>query len=363
MYQHHWKNRLLQTLRPLQQQANQVQSWLKLQNLTLTSGKLTGSDTSIRMLTLGSSNLLLQAFFEAASTRSRVIGQVKPLHAAKVFKEYRQNADLILLPCTPFSPPADETSLLLPDYLDATILFDESEEQWRKNLRELNKRGLKQAAKRQYQFRAGSTVQDYELFYHRMLQPYVQQRHGYHAYVESCDAFCADTHGAVLEFVELDGRPVAGFHLKLSARHPLAYFNKIGLSAEASADKHLMRELNCLIYQRMVQLAREAGHHGVHLGQTPPILDNGITWYKAGWGAVFSPNLSLQRYRLHFCSERAPLIQQHAHPLVTLQHGRLCAQLLCNAENREDLQAQARGWQFKGLDALHFSEPGAAGKS
>jgi hypothetical protein len=58
--------------------------------------------------------------------------------------------------------------------------------------------------------------------------------------------------------------------MKLSSRNPYAYFNKIGLCPAASADVQIMRELNCLIYQRMVQLARSEGHHGLHLGITPP---------------------------------------------------------------------------------------------
>ncbi|WP_339940945.1 hypothetical protein, partial [Undibacterium luofuense] len=65
MYRHDWKNRLLQALRPLQMRIRQLRSWISAQPLTKTTGYLQGTSEEICMLSLGSSNLLQQAFFNA----------------------------------------------------------------------------------------------------------------------------------------------------------------------------------------------------------------------------------------------------------------------------------------------------------
>lgn len=353
MYRHDWKNRLLQALRPLQMRIRQVRSWMSAQPLTMTTGILQGSDQEIRMLSLGSSNLLQQAFFDAGHTTSEVLGYFQPSQSADILKQYGTQADLMLLPHTPFAPAATASTLLVPDYLDATIWFNHSEEQWHQHLRTRNKQGLRYAAKRAYQFHRETTEEDYRRFYDDILKPFVHHRHGYSAYVESCAAFCADTYGAVLETVRLEQKSLAGFHLKLSPRNPLAYFNKVGISTESIQDKQIMSELNCLIYQRMVQLARSEGHHGLHLGITPPILNNGITWYKSGWGAEFVPNLTHQRYQLHFTSAKAALIRQHAAPLVALKNGHLIGIVWGEALDAADKIASAEPWKFNGLHSIH----------
>ncbi|WP_374517843.1 hypothetical protein [Undibacterium squillarum] len=353
MYQHHWKNRLLQTLRPIQLRIKQLKSWVRPQPLTMTTGLLQGTSDQIRMLSLGSSNLLQQAFFDAASTRSEVIGYVKPLMAGRLLRQYRDQADLILLPLTPFSDAAPPDALTVPDYLDATIVFRQSGEAWEKDIREMLRRRLKKALKGGYRFERSQHPDDYVWFYRHMLKPYVQQRHSYAAYVEPEEEFCADTDMAVLEFVHLQDQRVGGVHMKLSSRNPYAYFNKIGLCPAASADVQIMRELNCLIYQRMVQLARSEGHHGLHLGITPPILNNGITWYKSGWGAEFVPNLTHQRYQLHFTNSRAAHIRQHAAPLVILEQQRLTGVVWGEAEEAAAKIAEAGAWRFTGLNAIH----------
>ena len=115
----------------------------------------------------------------------------------------------------------------------------------------------------------------------------------------------------------------------------------------------MMSELNCLIYQRMVQLARSEGHHGLHLGITPPVLNNGITWYKSGWGAEFVPNLTHQRYQLHFTSAKAALIRQHAAPLVALKNGHLVGIVWGEAQDAAEKIASAEPWKFNGLHSIH----------
>jgi len=151
----------------------------------------------------------------------------------------------------------------------------------------------------------------------------------------------------------LNDQRVGGLHIKLSSRNPYAYFNKIGLCPSASSDEQIMRELNCLIYQRMVQLARSEGHHGLHLGITPPVLNNGITWYKSGWGAEFVPNLTHQRYQLHFTSAKAALIRQHAAPLVALKNGHLVGIVWGEAQDAAEKIASAGPWKFNGLHSIH----------
>jgi hypothetical protein len=81
MYQHHWKNRLLQALRPVQLRIKQLKSWVRPQPLTMTTGLLQGTSDQIRMLSLVHPTCCSKRF-DAASTRSEVIGYVK--HMADV---------------------------------------------------------------------------------------------------------------------------------------------------------------------------------------------------------------------------------------------------------------------------------------
>lgn len=349
---------LTQQLKRYRQTLRYLNGWRQAVPVTEYSGTLLDSGIPLRLLTLGSSQLITEALFRQAPEK-REIAQLSALQAPGYLHSLQQSQtrsyDLILQPHLPWHG-LNADDLLLPDYLEARIPFRGSYHDWLASLRDNTRRSVQQAQKLGISFRRASTVEDYAYFHQHLLTPYMQARHGYNCYVETLAEFCADTRHACLELLIWDGQIVAGFHLKLPAHANASYFNKVGLSPASFSDKTRMRLLNSLIYARMAELSINAGFKAMELGITPAILGHGILWYKAGWGAEFRANDSLQTYRLSFVSDQARQIQAQLPPLICIDgHAQLHAQSWSDQESKQSRLKALEKYRFAGLGQIQIT--------
>ncbi len=351
---------LLQRLKQFRRYWRYLKSWCQPLPVIEYQGQLLDSELSLRLITVGSSQLITEALFRQPPQRQQ-LGNVNALLAQRYLTQLIQSGqhaavDLIVQPALPWqaTQPGD---LLLPDYLEARLPFHGTYQDWLAQLRDNTRRSVQQARKLGVRFQRVSSIDDYAYFHQHLLTPYMQARHGYNCYVESLADFCADTRHAVLEFLLLDEQIVGGFHLKMPAHATASYFNKVGLSEASFKDKTRMRLLNSLIYARMAELSIAAGYAAMELGITPAILGHGILWYKAGWGAEFRANDTLQRYHLRFNSNQAAAIKTQLPALIEVDaNARLQAQAWAKNEAELELRRTAlEKYRFAGLQQIHLT--------
>lgn len=309
-------------------------------SVTRFTGSLRQTDQPLNLLFYGSSNLLADAFLNPGYQQES-LGSFQPLRLQAAMQRYG-SADVVL---TPHLPWQTRPTLLLPDYLEAILPLPASMESFMAQLRGNTRRSVQQALKSEVYFEEGLSLDDYREFHTQMLIPYLRTRHGEYAYLDTLENLYAQAERSHLIFVTQNGQRLGGFLLLKPRISGATYFNKLGLHPAVYADKERMRQLNALLYHKMISLNIELGFSAINLGITPPVFGNGIVWYKASWGAHFTPNADLHRYALHIAESKRSDILKHMQALVQVEANQLWVTLTHGEGVEEDIKRH----RFSGL--------------
>jgi hypothetical protein len=317
------------------------------------SGTLVGTNTQIKLLFLGTGELVTTAFFDN-DVKAEFLGLFKPLATKKALLKYaKADTDIIVTPYLPWSR-ADKSQLIVPVCLEAILQLPGSMAELLASLRSDDRRKIKQALNLNFEYETASSEADYQYFQTHMLIPFVKNRHGENAFVAPFAELFAAAHNSVLVFLKLNGQRIAGFHLIWPEANDYAYFNKIGMAEAVFADTKLMRLVNLAIYHHVCELTIQNNIPSLHLSITPPVLNNGILWFKRSWGADFFPNADLHRHKVELCSSKKALIQQHQGYLIGFDKNKLVARVNVTAEmlGDPDYVAKVRCGRFSNLSRI-----------
>jgi hypothetical protein len=324
------------------------------------SGGLHGTGEQIQLLFLGLNDLLIEAFFNGSPQRE-VLGAFHPLLAGKAIKEFSDNdTDIVVAPHFPWSARG-KGELIVPESLEAKVQLPDTMGKYLASLKKEPRRRIRRALEDGYQFEPGTSKEDYAFFHEKMHVPLVTQRHGDRAYIIPFAQLYATAHRSSLVFVKQNGKRIAGFHVCFPRANPYLYFNKMGILPEVLMDKRRMRSLNTAMYFRMHEIAIENKYSGMDLGATPPVLGNGILFFKSQWGASFYPTCDHLQNAIQFlCSkEKRKRILERQRPLIHLDQGKLVSTVRIDEERMtsgDPVDTLQRMW-FKNLARIDLMYP------
>jgi hypothetical protein len=322
-------------------------------------GRLRGTGEQIQLLFLGTSDPLIEAFFDASPERE-VLGAFHPLLVGKAIKKFsNNNTDIVVAPHFPWSMRR-KGELIVPEFLQAKVQLPDTMDKYLASLKPKPRREIKLALQDGYQFETGTSKEDYVFFHEKMYVPFVTQRHGDHAYIVPVDQLYADARKSALVFVKQNGKRIAGFQIYLSRINPCLYSSKIGVLPDVFMDNKRKRSVITAIYLRTHEIAMEHKYSGVNLGATPPVLGNGILFFKSRWGASFSPASQFRNRIQLLCSEeKQKRILKHQRGLIHLDQGELVSTVWVDEEeiaSGEPVDMLQRMW-FKGLARIDVMYP------
>lgn len=323
-------------------------------------GGLHGTGEPIQLLFHGAHDLLVEAFFDGSPERE-VLGAFHPFSAGHVLKTFcDDNIDIVVAPDF-LSSLRRKGSLIVPAFLEAKVPLPDTIDKYVASLQYDARRKIKRALQDRYQFETGTSKEDYVFYHEKMHVPFVTQRHGDRAYIIPFDQLYADARKALLVFVKQNGQRIAGFHVFWPRSSLYLYFHNMGMVPEVFMEAQRMRNINTAIYLRMHEIAIEHKCAGMDLGITPPVLGNGIIFFKSRWGASFYPASNPFRHRIQFlCSqERQKRILKHQRPLIHLDQGELGATVRIDEERMpsgELVNTLQRMW-FRNLARIDVVHP------
>ena len=322
------------------------------------SGTLSGTDTQINLLFLGTGELVTTAFFDN-DVKAEFLGLFNPLSTKKALLKFaKADTDIIVTPYLPWSR-ADNSQLIVPVFLEAILQLPVSMDELMATLRSDDRRKIKQALNLNFEYETARSESDYLYFYTHMLTPFVKNRHGDMAFLAPFEELFASAHHSILVFLKHNGQRIAGFHLIWPESNYYAYFNKIGMAEEVFSDTKLMRLVNLAIYHHVYELTIQNNISSLNLSITPPVLNNGILWFKRSWGADFFPNADLHRHKVEFCSSKKQLIQKHQGYLISFENNQLVARINVTEEMMSDpnTAGKIRCGQFNNLSRIDLVYP------
>ena len=142
-------------------------------------------------------------------------------------------------------------------------------------------------------YRMSTSVQDFDLFYHRMHVPHIKRRYGelsnINPYEEMKKIF---VDGGILLFVTKDGQDLAGA-LSVVKDGSLMFRRTGVLDGDEDAVKG---GAQTALYYLQLQYAVEHGLKNVDTMKSAPFLNDGVFRHKSEWGATTLPDEEFERF-------------------------------------------------------------------
>jgi hypothetical protein len=291
---------------------------------TYFSGNLSGSDTKIKALFLGSFNWVSEVFFDGEA-QAEDLGLVNVFFQNRVRSRLAEpDTDIVITTHLPWSWRR-KGHYIVPAFLEAELSLPGTIDEFMAGLRSKYRYKIKQALKMGLDFELGESEADYRAFYEQMLIPLIKYRHGSNAHLISFEDLYSKVSSASLIFVKQGEKRLGGVQIIWpTASKPYAYFNKVGMLDEVNQDNKLFNQVNMALYYQMCNSTIQRGVSCLNLGIVPPTLNNGLIRFKGSWGTNFSASSDYQRYEVTFCSKNQQEILEHCH-LIHLEDKQLVA--------------------------------------
>jgi len=250
------------------------------------SGTLLQSETPINLLFLGSNDHISEIFFEDI-VKTEFLGSFHPLIWGQARSRFiRPGTDIIIVPHLPWNRLTNNT-YVIPAYLESKLSLPTTKDEFMVSLKGNNRRIVKQGLKNGIEFEQANTEKDYREFYEQMFIPLVTNRHGVNAFVSSFSSIYSKAANATLIFAKLNRKRVGGVQLIWpNFFKSYSYFNKIGMINEIIHDPKRFSQVNMALYYQMCCLSIEKRCFCLNLGIVPPLLNNGLLWFKESYPAL-----------------------------------------------------------------------------
>jgi hypothetical protein len=330
------------------------------------SGVLPGTETAIKVLYLGhAGNIVpIHEFFFDGHAQSIDLGPVHALFQRRARSRFcSPDTDAVVTARLPrISRPGpgvyQTTSLYAVLPLPATM------EEYLATLSETERRKLRQAQKAGFDTELGETQSDYREFLERMFVPLMRHRHGQKAFIAPIEQLYGQAHRSSLIFIKSEGKRVGGILLRwprINGTHALPHFDKIGIIDEVSRDAAQLNRVNIALYYQMFNATIQRGYRRISLGVVQPLLNNGLLWFKARWGADFFPGsqeFDFYSHDIEFCSKKRHEIQCHRY-MVHIEEDGLVATVGVNDNEAQTpaLESKLKGWRFPNLRRIYLTYP------
>jgi hypothetical protein len=212
----------------------------------------------------------------------------------------------IVLVAEPLPLPLDGVLRYHP-FFDAILDIEPTVEAQIKAVRsKAHRRRLRRVFRsRDWKWTVGEQPEDLVRFFNEVHRPYVEQRFGALARIDSLDVLSKrfERGGRVLT-VAHKGEPVCG--AVLFDGHPELSYDRNGFRLDALEKPLLLAERTAALELAVIQLAQELSAPAVDLGFCRALLDDGLFTHKRRLGCRFVPERGTGRYQLWVRPELRP---------------------------------------------------------
>jgi hypothetical protein len=158
-------------------------------------------------------------------------------------------------------------------------------------------------------WRITQSPSDFELFYSTMYEPYVRQKFGLRAHLDSRETLddLLRHNGRILLVSDLD-KPVCGSLLFEAASSRTLFYHRNGFVDGASLPPLLLAERTAALELALMQHASESGARLIHLGFTRALLSSGLFVHKRRLGCSFIASSYSPVFRLGVRAARRPAV-------------------------------------------------------
>ncbi|HEY8667318.1 MAG TPA: hypothetical protein VIL86_11670 [Tepidisphaeraceae bacterium] len=184
----------------------------------------------------------------------------------------------------------------VPEWAGAEVILPENLEELFSDTESV-KSDVRKVRKNHFTSKVSYSEADFEIFYHTMHVPFVQNRHGELAYVRNIHRLRKIFRRGGLLWINQVNHPVAGL---LFERCP-GVFRAIVLGVAGGNTQLAQDGTLAAIYYHAFCLAHSEGTRLIDLGGTRPVLNDGILSFKRKWGArLFDKRDIFHDYLLRF---------------------------------------------------------------
>lgn len=200
-----------------------------------------------------------------------------------------------------FPTVAHKGELLHLPFIDGVLpMVGSAEAQIQKVRSKAHRRRLRRVLRSpSHSWRITTSPADFELFYSTMYEPYVRQKFGLRAQLDSRQALgeLFRRSGRILLVSHLD-KPVSGSLLFERAASGILFYHRNGFLNGASLPPLLMAERTAALELALMQYASDSGARLIHLGFTRAILSSGLFIHKRRLGCSFTASTYSPVFRL-----------------------------------------------------------------
>jgi hypothetical protein len=176
-------------------------------------------------------------------------------------------------------------------------------------------------------WRISKSPSDFELFYSTMYEPYVRQKFGLRAHLDSRQTLAElFRHTGRILLVSHLGRPVCGSLLFEGASSKTLFYHRNGFVDGASLPPLVLAERTAALELALMQHASDSGARLIHLGFTRAILSSGLFVHKRRLGCSFIASTYSPVFRLGVRAARRPAVFARF-PLLSGTQGAFVANL------------------------------------
>lgn len=150
-----------------------------------------------------------------------------------------------------------------------------------------HRRALKRADDLQLIIREVNFAQHIENFYHSMLIPSAQLRHGKKAHIPSLQGIQELNASYKLFLLAQHNRDIAGYLLLCSAKRKRAEIWRVGILPDVYDNDKLLKAINVSLDAHALKMALQRRYRTLSLGPTNPVLSDGLFGYKKRWGCTY----------------------------------------------------------------------------
>lgn len=189
-----------------------------------------------------------------------------------------------------------------PPFVRMVLAVHRPLEEIKANMSRERRRLVTKLPEQGYTYEISHNLQDFELFYHKMYQPYALLRHEDWALVSSYETQLDFFHQGDLLIIKHQGQPVGGLLARPIGQTYLA--NILGIHEDHF---DLLNEgLSTALYWFTMVWAKENNLTHVDFGWTQARMFHGVFWHKLLWGFEAWPNLGDDHTLWMFAAQDMP---------------------------------------------------------
>lgn len=218
-----------------------------------------------------------------------VVDSFRNIHAMKWVKSIdrlHQKHDLVVcdLPSPLFPFFKNKPYIFIPEWVNHTVDLEKSWDDVLQGFRKhMRREALRKIKQHNLTYSLSNESADFEMFYHNMLLPCMEKRHGMQTMKSDKEITRRKFNMGELVKLYMD-KDIIGMGLTVHDKENKCYsFNKIG--SPYMNDKTIYRAVSIGLYYFIIKEAFSRGCSNISLGNTRPQLNDGLFQYKRKWGS------------------------------------------------------------------------------